>query len=290
MFHILRNIILLIIMIGLLLVSYSFYVKTSGNNPLNISFDLLELLAKYLPNSSKNPYDRNSLYRFAVMSDIHSDKNYAQLALVAAKEKKVQYIVITGDWTKVGTKEELNEMKQIFDDSEIPYYSVPGDHDLWESGIANFRAVFGSPYQSFDKNGVHHILIDTSDTERGIGRDQMEWLKKDLSANNEKKILVFMHLPLYHPTSYRTIWEKQGENSGVKKETDELLSLLSDYGVERVFAGDHHLSSSYEEPSSGLKIRIVGAITLERNLQKPRFDLIDVFDDRSIEIEEVVLE
>lgn len=275
---------LILIVGGLLFGGYYYYTNQKGFQKL-IDTSISNLFTII----NKNKMSKKVLYTFAVMSDVHSDKNYAQIALEKAKESNVTHIVITGDWTKVGTKEELFEMKKVFDASGIPYYSVPGDHDLWASGLTNFKEIFGSNYQSFDKNSTHYILLDTSNVDIGLGKEQFDWLKKDLSLNNEKKSFVFMHLPPYHPTSYRTMWEKQGDNSSVKKQADELINLLSDYGVLEVFAGDHHLSASYTEPKTGLKIRIVGAITLERNLQKPRFDIVTVYEDKTFEINEVVL-
>lgn len=282
MLRLIRNVFVLISLAAILLGLYQAYSTFTGREIIRLNFDPLFFIAKPIPKKAE-------LLKFVVMSDIHSDKVYAQIAVDKAKDLKASHIVITGDWTKTGTKEELLEMKRIFDSAGIAYYSIPGDHDLWENGLANFKQIFGANYQSFDKNNIHNILLDTSDTKIGVNKDQIEWLKKDLSENNEKNIFVFMHLPLYHPTSYRTLWEKVGENSDLKKQSDELLKLLGDYGVRQVFAGDHHLSSSYNEPENNVKIRIVGAVTLERNLQKPRFDLVTVYGDKSFDVKEIVL-
>lgn len=282
MLRLIRSLFLLIVIGALGIGLYSAYAQFSGKEIIKLNFDPLFFIPK-------GGLTKPVLLRFAVMSDVHSDLNYSQIALDKAKERKAEYIIVTGDWTKTGTREELFEIKKIFDSAGIAYYSVPGDHDLWSSGLSNFKDIFGSNYYSFDKNNIHNILIDTSNTKIGLGKDQMEWLRKDLSDNNQKTTFVFMHLPPYHPTSYRTFWEKEGENSEIKKQADYLLSLLAEYRVRQIYAGDHHLSSNYTEPTSGVKIRIVGAITLERNLQKPRFDMVTVFQDRSYDIQEIVL-
>jgi hypothetical protein len=64
---------------------------------------------------------------------------------------------------------------------------------------------------------------------------------------------------------------------------------LKKYHVVATFAGDHHLSSDYTEPVSGVKMYIVGAVTRERNLQKPRFDMVTVYTDGTVEVSEVVI-
>lgn len=133
------------------------------------------------------------------------------------------------------------------------------------------------------------VILDTSDTSLGINSTQLAWLKNDLEANKNKPVMIFMHLPVYHPSSPRTIWEKEGNNEVVKRQTQELLTLFKKYRILAVFAGDHHLSSDYTEPVSGVKMYVVGAVTGERNLQKPRFDIVTVYEDNSVKVEELVI-
>lgn len=228
--------------------------------------------------------------RLAIFADTHSDTTMVGEALKRVGELKIDYIVGLGDWTNIGTVSELQEMKALMASSKIPYWTTLGDHELWQSGTANFEGVFGKTYESFDKDGLHHILLNTSDTKKGLGEEQLNWLKEDLEKNKGKGTFLFMHLPLYHPLNYRTIWEKGGENEQVKKEVDELLPLLKKYSIKAAFAGDHHLSSDYLEPISGVKMYIIGAITSERNLQKSRFSIVNVFEEGSFSVEEVVLQ
>jgi hypothetical protein len=231
------------------------------------------------------------LAKFSVLTDSHNDLNYLSKALEKVKEVESDFVIHLGDWTQVGTQKELEESKEIIDKSGVVYQTVPGDHDLWaSSGVANFEKIFGAPYGSFDERGVHVVLLNTSDTKLGLGEAQLNWLRKDLIGNEGKMIFAFMHLPLYHPTNNRTIWEKGGMNSEVKKEVDLVLELFSKYKVKGVFAGDHHFSSNFTEPVSGVKMYIVGAVTSSRNLQVPRFNLVTVYKGGDYKVEEIVIE
>src|SRR3989338_10084475 len=109
MFKLLRNLILLLVLALVVVGLYISYTNFTGNDVFKINFDLFSFLPK------NNLSKKEVSYRFAVMSDTHSDKTYSQMALEKAKELKVAYIIATGDWTKVGTKEELFEIKKIFD-------------------------------------------------------------------------------------------------------------------------------------------------------------------------------
>jgi len=237
---------------------------------------------------SETPVPRGELVsKFALLSDTHSDTEMTKKALAAAKNLGAQYILHSGDWTTVGTIEELEEQKHLFDQAALAYWGVPGDHDLWQSGLKNFRSVFGRPYESFDRSGVHHILLDTSDTDIGFGEAQLSWLKSDL-AKTKLPTFIFTHLPPYHPYSARTVWEKGGQNLEVKKQVDLFLQLVKGK-VMAVFAGDHHFSASYTEPSSGVKIVISGAVTSSRNLQEPRFNLVEVYESGDFKLTEVTI-
>lgn len=258
--------------------------------------DFLDALRAYKPKSidlnlmkSDETKPRGKLIsKFAVLADTHSDGTNTKKALESAKALGVDQVLVGGDLTTVGTVAELNEQKEIFDQAQIPYSATLGDHDLWQSGTRNFQQVFGPRYKSFDKKGIHYILIDSSDTDIGFGKEQLNWLKIDLEKNKGKITFILMHLPVYHPYNSRTISEKGGTNSAVASQVKDFLSLIKGK-VNGIFAGDHHFSSSYTEPASGVRINVVGAVTSSRNLQEPRFDLVEVYDSGDFVVKEQVI-
>src|SRR3989304_3106906 len=215
---------------------------------------------------------------FAIVSDTHSDTQQTETALQQIKSSGLSYIINTGDWTKVGTREELLTQKKLFDATEIPYWGIMGDHDRWQSQERNFESVFGVRYESFEKNSIIHILLDSSDLNNGLGETQLDWLELLLKKNKYKRKLIFMHLPPYHPTSDRTIASKHGESTSREQEVSRFLKLIKDQNVLAIFSGDHHLSASYTEPTTSVKIFISGAVTGERNLQSPRFTKVEVYE------------
>lgn len=250
--------------------------------------DLLLNLVSLTSNSNQTT-NKKVIDRFAVLSDTHSDSLYTQKAVAQAKKLGATYLVHTGDWTKVGTVEELRAQKAFFDKVGLPYWGVMGDHDRWQSAEKNFELVFGRRFESFDRNKIHHILIDSSDLTNGLGTEQLNWLENDLAENKDKEILIFMHLPIYHPTSDRTIGDKGGNDLDRQKQSTSFLKLIKDKKVIGMFSGDHHLSSSYTEPETSARIFISGAVTRERNLQTPRFSLVEIYEDYSISVKDQVI-
>jgi len=247
----------------------------------------------------KKNYKGEKPSRFAVMSDVHSDWENFQKALEKAKTDMEigpsfvppvggttagkGFVIITGDLTTIGTKNELLEAKKILEESGLRYYVIPGNHDVWWGRKYKrdvWEEVFGESFESFREDGAKFILINNGDAVGGINQfkvqsskfkvdeeeTQMDWLKKETEECLKVYCLVFMHIPLNHPNSLHVMGE---ESPLVASEAAELINLLVKNQVKEVFAGHLHFSSSYE--LGGLKTTIVGAIASERNLQSPKF-------------------
>ncbi len=223
--------------------------------------------------------------KFAVMSDIHLDTESLEKGLKKAKKDQAEFLIITGDLTSLGKKDELLEVKKVLDGSGLKYYVVPGNHDLWASRQfkANiFQEVFGKDFQSFttslklrgtSKDEVVKFILVNDGGFGGIrevrgdgGEGQGEWLEKELEECPQITCLVFMHMPLNHPNSLHVMGEG---NEKVTAEAKKWVEILVQEKVKEVFAGHLHYSSSYE--LDGLKTTVVGAITRDRNLQSPKF-------------------
>jgi predicted phosphodiesterase len=226
---------------------------------------------------------------FAVVSDTHSDSVQTERALKQIKDLGLSYVIHAGDWTKVGTREELLAQKEIFDKSGLEYWGVMGDHDRWQSQEQNFESVLGRSYESFEKNGIEFILLDASDITSGLGDRQLAWLELLLKKSQGKRKVIFMHLPPYHPSSDRTIADKAGNDPARSQEVERFLNMINDQNVIAVFSGDHHLSSSYTEPKTSVRIFISGAVTSERNLQTPRWTKVSVYENSVIKVSDQVI-
>lgn len=213
--------------------------------------------------------------RFAVMADIHLDSENFKKALRTTRENGSEFVIIAGDLTSLGKKEELVLMKKILDENGLEYYVIPGNHDLWYSEkikVNVFREIFGWEYQAFKKGGVKFILVNNGSylglngaPKVGDG-NQRFWLEKEVEECLKIVCLVFAHIPLNHPVSTHVMGEN---NPGAASEAGRLVNLLVENKVREVFAGHLHFSSSYE--IDGLRTTVVGAITKARNLQSPKF-------------------
>jgi len=88
--------------------------------------------------------------QLAIFADIHSDWEGLQKAVLKVNNNKsVDFVLVLGDLTDLGSIDNLNISKNILDGLNVNYYVVPGNHDLWYSRRDgnlhdyNFVQVFG---------------------------------------------------------------------------------------------------------------------------------------------------
>jgi hypothetical protein len=92
---------------------------------------------------------------------------------------------------------------QISGLGDVPYYPVPGNHDVFNKerkpeGAAVFREVWGDLYYSFNYRNTHFTVLDTDHegSQRSISGAQLKWLKSDLQeAQEQTHRIVLFHRP-----------------------------------------------------------------------------------------------
>jgi hypothetical protein len=231
-------------------------------------------------------------FKFGIITDSHNDNENLKKALALSKQSEVEFVLGLGDYTDVGTVQELQAAKVQFDTAGVNFYTIPGDHDLWDARdknknpADNFTQVFGKPYQSFAYQNLRVILLYNSDGYLGIDGLQMKWIEDEVStaALEGKLVLVFASTPLFHPSSDHVMGRI---NNKLKNQADHLISIFHQNKVSGVIAGDTHMWSEYNEPSTGLKMYTIGAVTSARNPQAPRYAIVEVYTDDSYNVTDV---
>ncbi len=149
-------------------------------------------------------------FRFAFLSDTHigspdgkAEEDLRRTVADINSKKDIDFVVITGDITELGTNEELPRAKKIFDSLKVKYYIIPGNHDDgWsESGGMSFISTFGNDRFVFDHNGIRFIgcasgpYVRMSDGH--IPRDAITWMKKILDTTSVNMPIIFLnHYPM----------------------------------------------------------------------------------------------
>ncbi len=149
-------------------------------------------------------------FRFALLSDTHigspdgkAEEDLRRTIADINTRNDIDFVLVTGDITELGTNEELPRAKKIFDSLQVKYYVIPGNHDAgWsESGGMAFISTFGSDRFTFDHDGIRFIACASGPYVRmsdgHIPRDAMTWMKNILDTTNVNMPVIFLnHYPM----------------------------------------------------------------------------------------------
>ena len=149
-------------------------------------------------------------FRFAFLSDTHigspdgkAEEDLRRTVADINARNDIDFVVITGDITELGTNDELPRAKRIFDSLKVKYYIIPGNHDDgWsESGGMSFISTFGSDRFAFGHNGIRFIACASGPYVRmsdgHIPHDAMTWMKNILDTTSMNMPVIFLnHYPM----------------------------------------------------------------------------------------------
>jgi len=148
------------------------------------------------------------------------------------------------------------DYKRLMQKMGVPFFVVPGNHDLYPEGAADgiFQKVWGPFYYYFDYQGARFVFMNSEIYEGdmqvsgGFGKEQIDWLKKVLDDAQSKglTVFVFMHRPLYVQDYYGNckVNDETGTRgfAGREEERDEVIQILNSHSnVKYVFSGHKHM-------------------------------------------------
>ncbi|HPS54308.1 MAG TPA: metallophosphoesterase [Sedimentisphaerales bacterium] len=237
------------------------FLKASALGIAGLSFAQLSALAD----------ENNNVIRFGIVTDPHysdcdtpqdSSRFFKQSldkmteCVELMNKEKVDFLIELGDFKDAApqgnqpqTIEYIKTIENIFQKFQGPRYHVLGNHDVdcitkqqFLSNIKNSDIQDGLSYYSFDKNGVHFVVLDANYHKEGteysagnfnwtspnIPQGQLDWLKQDLQQAKGPAI-IFIHQLL------------DGQGDVYVDNSPQVRQVLEDAGnVLAVFNGHHH--------------------------------------------------
>jgi 3',5'-cyclic AMP phosphodiesterase CpdA len=145
-------------------------------------------------------------------ADANPDPNATlQVALdkISALPQKPAMMIHTGDVSQLSKPEQFDAADQLIKSAKLDTHFIPGEHDVIGDDGKLFFERFGAKgaapggWYSFDQGGVHFVaLINVigfgPSTGGTLGKDQLEWLEKDLKGKSASTpIVVLGHVPLW---------------------------------------------------------------------------------------------
>ena len=194
----------------------------------------------------------------------------AAIAKIKASPEQPSFVLHTGDLTHLSKPSEFDTLQQLMSELSLPVFYVPGEHDVLADDGKSFlqrygKGTLGAGWHSFDKDGVHFIgLVNVVDLKAGglgtLGRDQLEWLEKDVKhLKSSTPIVVFAHIPL---------WSVYPEWGWGTDDSAQALAYLKRFGSVSVLNGHIHqvmqkveghvsfhtaMSTAFPQPAPGMR-------------------------------------
>jgi 3',5'-cyclic AMP phosphodiesterase CpdA len=199
--------------------------------------------------------------RIAFLSDTHVNlrTNEAGLdynrrfdqAIAQVNAAKVDLVLIAGDLTDGGTREQMELFKRKAKQFKAPVLFVPGNHDVGMVGdgasqttitperVKLYGKVLGPNWFAREQAGFRVVGINSCLLGSGFKEeaDQWKFLEKELARPHPKPTLMLEHYPVF----VKSPDEPGRSNHNVQPELrQKLLALVEHAGVRAVLSGHLH--------------------------------------------------
>ena len=212
-------------------------------------------------------------FTFAHITDTHivtpaSTGDYkAVLKVLQKMENPPGFNINTGDITSYGYPEEfslyLSATQEAFPDVKI--YNCSGNHDTrWSNtGKQNFRRLIDKSLFSFDYQGVHFVIMDSSmllEQYAHFEAKDLAWLKNDLEAVQAGTPII---LAFHHPPFQDTLFLDNEY---------EFLKTIESFNIPLILCGHTHSKDAWQ-------INGITFVTADAVSQRCGFNLVSVSPD-----------
>ena len=213
-------------------------------------------------------------FRIAFISDTHigspdgkAEEDLKRTVTDINNQPNIDFVVITGDITELGTDEQLNLAKLLLEGLRIKYYIIPGNHDDgWsESGGESFIRVFGNDKFVFDHNGIRFIgcasgpYVRMSDGH--VPKSAINWMHNILDTTSISMPLIFLnHYPI----------DRQLDN------WYEVIDMLKRRNTILIMCGHGHVNKFFSfEDIPG----VMGRSNLRAKMPEGAYNIVDFSND-----------
>jgi Icc protein len=215
------------------------------------------------------------------VSDLHAGSPYfvpnlMDRAIVEINEMAPDLVLVTGDLTEMGYRQEYLLAKSYLDRIDCPQRLViPGNHDSRNVGYVHFEALFGQRGVVWHGEGVTVVGVDSTepDLDHGhIGRARYPWLEEQFSHPADLRVFMLHHHLLPVPGT--------GRERNVVYDAGDVLEVLQRCGVDLVLSGHKHVPYAWRlEDIFVVNTGTACSLRLRGNV-KPCYTIIVVDDDQ----------
>src|SRR5712692_2192186 len=220
---------------------------------------------------------REGMFTIVQISDLHCGTqfflpNLLERALTEVNDLEPDIVVISGDLTTFGFKEEYALAKQYIDTIDCAaVVIIPGNHDSRNVGYVHFEQLFSDRNSVTRVGGVTVVAVDSTepDLDHGqIGRGRYAWIEESFAAPADLRIFVLHHHLLPVPGT--------GRERNVVYDAGDAIECLQRAGVNLVLSGHKHVPYAWRlENLFVVNTGTVSSLRL-RGKTRPCYNVVEV--------------
>jgi len=205
------------------------------------------------------------------MGGYENDKERLNQAVTQINEMEVDFVVFSGDLVHHASDSSFADFLQISAQLEVPYYVVPGNHDVGfvpdDTTLSRYRDLFGDDYFTFNHKGITFVFTNTQLWKSDIGDASSihdQWFRTTLeNAGKKNRVVVVGHYPLY----IKTPGEEEIYSNLPPDLRAGLLNLFENNNVVAYLTGHRHEFIQHNHQG----IQLVTAETTSKNFDQRPF-------------------
>lgn len=205
----------------------------------------------------------------------HFVANLMNRTILELNELEPDIVVVTGDMTNEGFRQEYQTAKAYLDGLECRrVVVVPGNHDSRNVGYLHFQELFGPLFSFMEYEGVLVMGVDSTepDLDAGkIGRERYGWIVNNLQSVEGFKIFALHHHLIPVPGT--------GRERNIVYDAGDIMELLIYSGVDLVLTGHKHVPYVWRlEDTYVVNAGTISSLRL-RGHTKPCYNVIEIRED-----------
>jgi 3',5'-cyclic AMP phosphodiesterase CpdA len=231
-------------------------------------------------------------FLIAQVSDIHCgesrfDDDLIRRTIHEVNRAEPDLVVIPGDLTANGFRDEFVQAKRYIDDVECEHLIViAGNHDCRNVGYLHFEEIFGARHHCLEigfgvccdgevQDRAKILAADSNkpDLNDGeLGRAKLEWIDREFADPEPFKIFVLHHHVVSVPGT--------GRERNILLDAGDVVRSLSQAGADLILSGHKHVP--WATPVAGMLAVTSGTAGTHRTRGKtpPSYNLIRITEDR----------
>lgn len=201
-------------------------------SPYSVEVPKLMENGKSIDRINRNGPQDPAEFRIAFISDTHN--NYDDLNDLVDQLNKTgpySFVVVSGDITNEGMRDEYLATKRILGRLNYPSLVVVGNHDLLSNGEKIYARLFGLKNFTLDYRDLSFVFLDNNNWESGGRVPDIDFLESSLAAAPGAFKIVVAHVSPDDSARFSMT------------EITDFYAILLNQGVDYMISGHNHNSS-----------------------------------------------